>query len=193
MPFITGFHCIQNCWSEGIYIKQIFIRFYKLTLQIISRLSVWVDECIAIKEFDPEVNKIEFYVFLHSDIVRMTKNLMEQSNTIIQLAPTEVEEQTNKLRQNFLESCHLLDERRGKISNRIVQEVMGKSLANIKQVNDIPRLYRKTNREIPSKPCGYVDQMLDPSRKFRQQYSNDFGSESFQQICKSLFSSLNVQ
>lgn len=192
-PFIIGFQCIQSCWSQGIYIKQIFIRFYKLTLQIISRLSVWVDECIEMKDIDPELNKIEFYVSIHSDIVRMTDLLVDQAKTIIQLAPTEVVEHATTLRQNFLDASKLLNERRERISNRIVQEIMGKSVAHIKQVNDIPRLYRKTNRDIPSKPCGYVDQMLDPPRQFKQQYSHNVGDETCRQICRNLFSTLNVQ
>lgn len=193
LPFIVGFQCIQSCWSDGIYIKQIFIRFYKLTLQVISRLSVWIDECIEINDIDGGMNKIEFYIAIHSDIVRMTKHLVDQAKTIIQLAPTEVAEQATTLRQSFLDSSNVLDERRDKIANRIVQEIMAKSVGSIKQVNDIPRLYRKTNRDIPSKPCGYVDQMIEPSRQFRQQYLNDVGDETCQQICRQMFSTLNVQ
>lgn len=193
LPFVTGFECIQSCWSEGIYIKQIFIRFYKLTQQIISRLCVWTDECIAIKEFEEGVNKIEFFVFLHSDIVQMERNLVEQADTIVQLAPTEVNGNANTLRRNFVDASDMLGERRAKIANRIVQEILSKSVSSIKQVNDIPRLFRKTNREIPSKPCGYVDQMLDPTRQFRHQYANDIGAETCKDICRKLFSSLNVQ
>lgn len=145
------------------------------------------------KEFEPDVNKIEFYVFLHSDIAQMTKNLVKHTTTIVELAPIEVQEHSQTLRQNFLDACDLLGERRGKIASRIVQEILSKSVSSIKQVNDIPRLYRKTNREIPSKPCGYVDHMLEPSRRFRQEYSNDIGLETCQEICRNLFSSLNVQ
>lgn len=193
LPIITAFQCIESCWSDGIYIPQIFIRFYKLTLQIISRLSLWTDECIAIKEFDQEMDKIEFYIFLHSDTVQITKQLVGHAENIIQLAPPEVKEHAKTLKQNFLDACDLLGEKRVKIESRIVQEILSKSASSIKQVNDIPRLYRKTNREIPSKPCAYVDQMLDPSRQFKQQYSNNIGLETCQEICRKLFSSLNIQ
>lgn len=123
----------------------------------------------------------------------MAKNLVEHAKTIIQSAPPDVDGHATALRQNFLESCDLLSDRRGKIAGRIVQEILSRSVGSIKQVNDIPRLYRKTNREIPSKPCGYVDQMLEPSRQFRQQYANDIGTETCQEICGNLFSSLNIQ
>lgn len=123
----------------------------------------------------------------------MSKKLVEHSKMVIQLAPPEVKQHGNALSQNFLESCNLLNCKREKIESRIVQEMLSKSTSNIKQVNDIPRLYRKTNREIPSKPCAYVDQMLDPSRQFKQQYSNNIGSETCQEICRKLFTALNIQ
>jgi len=36
----------------------------------------------------------------------------------------------------------------------------------VKQVNDVPRKYRKTNREVPSKPSPYVQAMLEPLKNF---------------------------
>ena len=36
----------------------------------------------------------------------------------------------------------------------------------VKQVNDVPRKYRKTNREVPSKPSPYVQLALEPLRNF---------------------------
>ena len=36
----------------------------------------------------------------------------------------------------------------------------------MKQVNDVPRKYRKTNREVPSKPSPYVQAMLEPLKNF---------------------------
>ena len=35
-------------------------------------------------------------------------------------------------------------------------------------MSDIPRLYRRTNREIPSKPCTYLVSLLDPIENFAQ-------------------------
>ena len=40
------------------------------------------------------------------------------------------------------------------------------STSIVKQVNDVPRKYRKTNRELPSKPSPYVAAMLDPLKTF---------------------------
>ena len=36
----------------------------------------------------------------------------------------------------------------------------------VRQVNDVPRKYRKTNREVPSKASPYVAAMLDPLKGF---------------------------
>ncbi|XP_023338377.1 conserved oligomeric Golgi complex subunit 2 [Eurytemora carolleeae] len=40
----------------------------------------------------------------------------------------------------------------------------------VKQVSDIPRIYRRTNRETPTKPCQYVIALVDTLTEFRQQH-----------------------
>jgi hypothetical protein len=41
----------------------------------------------------------------------------------------------------------------------------------LKQVSDIPRLYRRTNRELPSKACTYMTSLLSPIQIFHSVYS----------------------
>lgn len=37
---------------------------------------------------------------------------------------------------------------------------------------DIPRLFRRTNKDVPNKPSPYVDQLLLPVREFHEKYNN---------------------
>ena len=37
----------------------------------------------------------------------------------------------------------------------------------VKSVVDIPRMYRRTNREVPSKPCTYVTTIVDELKTFQ--------------------------
>lgn len=74
-------------------------------------------------------------------------------------------------RQYFIDS---LDEGRkdlisklATLSKVITDRVSTKSCSYLKQVSDIPRLYRRTNRELPSKPCTYLVALLDPIQKFK--------------------------
>ena len=51
----------------------------------------------------------------------------------------------------------------------ITDRVAKQSCGFLSQVSDIPRLYRRTNREIPSKPCSYLVSLLDPIQTFATQ------------------------
>ncbi len=48
--------------------------------------------------------------------------------------------------------------------------VMDRFLRMYIQVSDIPRLYRRTNRDLPSKPCNYVISMLAPITSFKRDH-----------------------
>lgn len=107
--------------------------------------------------------------------------------------PTHLAEHSVLLEQCFKDSRAALDDKRSTIRARIMKEILNNSALNIKQVSDIPRLYRKTNREIPSKPCGYVDQVIDPVRQFAAKYRNDIDAVVIGDILCNIFGSLNQQ
>ena len=54
-----------------------------------------------------------------------------------------------------------------KITQLIIDELSSQCCAHLKNVSDIPRLYRRTNREIPTKSFAYVHQLLAPLIDFR--------------------------
>lgn len=58
-------------------------------------------------------------------------------------------------------------------TEEIVNELIVHCVIYLKQVSDIPRLYRRTNREVPTKPCAYVKNALSFLTTFRTNY-NDF-------------------
>ena len=55
------------------------------------------------------------------------------------------------------------------LSSLVVSHVSGRCLPYLRQVSDIPRLYRRTNREVPSRACAYVSALLSPAASFRQE------------------------
>ena len=57
-----------------------------------------------------------------------------------------------------------------KITEEIVNELMNQSSQHLKQISDIPRLFRRTNREIPTKPCTYVKNTLNGLVNFNSKY-----------------------
>ena len=53
-----------------------------------------------------------------------------------------------------------------RISSVISSQVSAGPLKSLKSVVDIPRMYRRTNRETPSKPCSYVVSLLESLTQF---------------------------
>ena len=70
------------------------------------------------------------------------------------------------LRTALLEGCDKLLLLQPSLTELIVKTVVSKSTPHLKSVSDIPRLYRRTNREIPSKPCPYVVSTILPVQEF---------------------------
>ncbi|XP_014670066.1 PREDICTED: conserved oligomeric Golgi complex subunit 2-like isoform X1 [Priapulus caudatus] len=52
----------------------------------------------------------------------------------------------------------------------ITDEIVNQCVANLKQVNDIPRLYRRTNREVPNRASLYVAMSVRPLKSFLEQH-----------------------
>lgn len=46
------------------------------------------------------------------------------------------------------------------ITDEIVNELLKPCVTHLKQVSDIPRLFRRTKRDVPTKPCAYVKNAL---------------------------------
>lgn len=55
-------------------------------------------------------------------------------------------------------------------SRHIVEELTFQCAVHLKQVNDIPRLYRRTNRDVPTKASLYVGTAMKPVNSFLKQH-----------------------
>ena len=62
------------------------------------------------------------------------------------------------------------------------------------KVSDIPRLYRRTNKELPAKPCAYMNAVLSPlDAFFREQkplLDEDRGKEGLHEWLLKIFESI---
>ncbi|XP_045170121.2 conserved oligomeric Golgi complex subunit 2-like [Mercenaria mercenaria] len=75
----------------------------------------------------------------------------------------------------------------------VVVDVTNQCAVHLKQVNDIPRLYRRTNREVPSKPSQYITAAVKPLTVFIEEHSDVLGDQQKIDICAQVFSNLAEQ
>ncbi|NXD71614.1 COG2 protein, partial [Eolophus roseicapillus] len=56
------------------------------------------------------------------------------------------------------------------LNNRIIQDLSESSFAYLKSALEVPRLYRRTNKEVPTKASPYVDSALKPFYRLQDEY-----------------------
>ncbi|XP_017009177.2 conserved oligomeric Golgi complex subunit 2 [Drosophila takahashii] len=187
-PFNAAKEAMSRCWAEGVYLPEVFPKFYKLNVQIVLRLSRWITDAIAVSkgsQFAKSYTRHQLLIALHADIRKLDAYLPELQQLIVQSVPAE---QRTKIFNDVLgKSMAALGDTLGahltSIQKTLVELLIGEcETDNVRQVNDLPRLYRKTNREVPSRCSGYVEQMHRPLKAFAQQNESQLGTLVVEQI-----------
>lgn len=194
IPFSTALSCITKCWSDGVYLPHLFSRFFKLTLQFISRVGTWIDTVLEQDKIEcANYTKVDFLMLLYLDVLCLDNELPNILIVVTSKSPKVFETQKNLLEICFNESKGSILGRLSRIESKIAEDLIANSAPYIKQVNDIPRLYRKTNRDIPNKNCSYLDHTLTPSKEFYSKYEGPVGSQRLTSFLGNVFSSLTEQ
>lgn len=195
-PFNTVISCITKCWQDGIFLPQLFNRFWKLTLQCISRITNWIDEALKQENWiltDKSLTNVDFFVLIYTDVLILLKKLPQILNLAVENIPSYFSEHKPVLEKCLNDSRNGLLEKLKIIEKCVLKELIQSSIGYIKQVGDIPRLFRKTNKETPNKPCTYLEHLLEPSQTFSSLYKGQIGDAQIVLFLEEVFSSLTIQ
>ncbi|XP_031835598.1 conserved oligomeric Golgi complex subunit 2 [Nomia melanderi] len=161
---------LQRIWTDDVYLYQLFHKFWKFNLQICARYQTW--SMAVLKEVWPIENevgslsksehstKLNFLIYLNHDLQKLVEmlpshlkmvsaKLKHQTPTILKLLEDSLYETITKFETIF-----------SQITEEIVNEFLKQCVTHLKQVSDIPRLFRRTNRDVSTKPCAYVKNAL---------------------------------
>ncbi|VVC88375.1 unnamed protein product [Leptidea sinapis] len=157
---------LHECWSSGIYIKALSHKFWKLSLQLLSRYATWSQSYCSQRTIlsKTEATSINKEIITNSfNLYLDTVTILERLPSFLKLVEENVPKQKSKdlLKQSLTYSQELLNSNKVKIKDCIVTELFNFYNIQLKQVSDIPRLYRKTNRSVPTKPCNYIETIKD--------------------------------
>lgn len=94
-------------------------------------------------------------------------NTNEYGNTIFKIIPLKMHP---ALQEIIKINKKLLKEMYDKLVEKLVSTKVQQSLLYLQQVTSIPRLYRRTNRNIPKEPSHYVIDATAPIAKFYRDY-----------------------
>uniref|UniRef100_A0ABK9NDW1 Conserved oligomeric Golgi complex subunit 2 n=1 Tax=Glossina morsitans morsitans TaxID=37546 RepID=A0ABK9NDW1_GLOMM len=202
-PFSSAIRAINRCWSDGVYLPEVFPKFFKLHIQILLRLSHWIVDVLQIiiqpNWLSVEVKKIAFLVALYVDIQSLLSQLNEhQIPLVLKNLPTQQDQQQQEL--NLLKETveKSFNDIKGTITKHLftIEQVLVDTLINecgtenVRQVNDLPRLYRKTNRDIPTRCSNYVDQILKPLKIFNEDQLSNLGEKVVKSVLQRVLNKL---
>nr|CAG4634692.1 EOG090X03KZ [Alona affinis] len=189
---------LMSCFSPDIYLQPLSHRFLRLSLQMMARyqkksLDILIEQTkrceasslahsnssaklVDLEVFaaaHPTILTLEQLVMWHKDIRLILKELPQISNVASKQMELFVpKNQVLLFSSAFQTSCKGFEDLLPKLNQLIIGELSLQCTSHLKNVADIPRLYRRTNKETPTKCFGYVQQLLEPIRYFRSHYGH---------------------
>nr|XP_019612930.1 PREDICTED: conserved oligomeric Golgi complex subunit 2 isoform X1 [Rhinolophus sinicus] len=225
---------LQRCWSDAMFLPSLAHRLWRLTLQILARYSVFVNELLLRPISNESAKDIKNPVVTGSKDPSVTQGNSEdqgsgpsESKPAASISSTQLvhvvadldrlQEQLPELLEtikpklemigfkNFSSvSAALADSQLSlsacvpPLSSRIVRDLSESCFSYLKSALEVPRLYRRTNKEVPTTASSYVDSALKPfyqlqsghkdklKQALMQQWLEDALSESTQKYCETV-------
>lgn len=181
--------CLQLCWSDKVFIAPLIHRFWKVTLQLLARFYNWVKLLLNKNSvLDVPPLTLHQYVSLFHDIGVLRSNAMKLFNDkikykILNAGLKDCSAQTSSLGE-ILSSYQDFEK---SILDHVVETMTTESCAYLKQVQDVPRLYRRTNREAPTKFSAYVIQVMRPAITFKEDNCSHISEDKAMDILTMFF------
>jgi len=121
----------------------------------------------------PETQEQEMTIITLGDLVLIHKDCLHLSTVLPDLLATCTAgpiQGNHQITSAVASTSDQLDATAASVAKVIVESLAAEPVALLKQVTDIPRLYRRTNRETPSKPCNYVVNIVAGLASFTQEH-----------------------
>ncbi|CAL1269698.1 unnamed protein product [Larinioides sclopetarius] len=157
---VSLWSCINLCWSDSIYLPFLKKDFWRLTVQLILRYNKYIQCCLK---------NIKEETFELALLIKDVETLMPELKTFfleIVLKQLECKSFHGTVEAAVEEIVEILNEIPSVASKLIVKILVEKCTSHLKLIASIPQRFRKTNREIPSKPSPYVSLVLTPLTEF---------------------------
>lgn len=133
-------------------------------------------------------------IALVTDAGKLVQMLPEfLNNTVIPRFAGLNEDTVNSLKACIDECKCAIETKIPQFREYIVLDVTNQCAVHLKQVNDIPRLYRRTNREVPTKPSHYISATFKPLTMFIEEHNDVLDHQQKLDICSHVFSNLADQ
>ncbi|XP_019521396.1 PREDICTED: conserved oligomeric Golgi complex subunit 2 isoform X3 [Hipposideros armiger] len=225
---------LQRCWSDTMFLPSLAHRLWRLTLQILARYSVFVNELllrpisnenakdiknpVVTGSKDPSITQgnsedqgggpsetkpaasisSTHLLYVVADLDRLQEQLPELLETIKPKLEMIGFKNFSSISAALADSQLSLSACMPPLSSRIVRDLSESCFSYLKSALEVPRLYRRTNKEVPTTASSYVDSALKPFYQLQsghkdklkqaliQQWLEDALSDSTHKYCETV-------
>ncbi|KAJ8416059.1 hypothetical protein AAFF_G00380810 [Aldrovandia affinis] len=196
--------CLLRCWGERVYLPPLAHRFWKLTLQLLSRYATFLTEVLS-KAPPAEVSKDPVKPISSSASSTSSRTSQEDTGSdtgiptalstkeLVSIAadvdllqeqiPELLDVVTHRLEligfTNFQAVSDSLVDSKASLSacipalnHRVTQLLSERCFRYLKSASEVPRLYRRTNKEVPSRASAYMDNALRPLHQLQSDHQD---------------------
>ncbi|XP_021532990.2 conserved oligomeric Golgi complex subunit 2 isoform X2 [Aotus nancymaae] len=215
---------LRRCWSDEMFLPLLVHRLWRLTLQILARYSVFVNE-LSLKPISNEsLKEIKKPLVTGSKELSITPGNTEdqgsgpsETKPVVSISRTQLvyvvadldklQEQLPELLEiikpklemigfkNFSSISAALEDSQSSLSacvpslsSKIVQDLSDSCFNFLKSALEVPRLYRRTNKEVPTTASSYVDSALKPLFQLQSGHKDKLKPAIIQQWLKGALS-----
>ncbi|XP_040823777.1 conserved oligomeric Golgi complex subunit 2 isoform X3 [Ochotona curzoniae] len=208
---------LRKCWSDELFLPLLAHRLWRLTLQILARYSVFVNE-LSLRPVCNETAKESKKPLMAgsrdpSMSPRSTEdpgNAVAEAKPVVSISRTQLvsvvadlqrlQEQLPELLEiikprleiigfkNFFSISAALEDSQSSLSacipplsSKIIQDLSESCFSYLKGALEVPRLYRRTNKEVPTAASSYVDSALKPFHQLQRGHQDKLKHAVIQQ------------
>lgn len=215
--------CLNACWSDQIYLPLLAHRFWKLTLQLLSRYCIFIKELSTYatsegnvaetKSVMPTSGRDVHPAFISEDqqtgstpdtqttvlstrqlilIVADIDKVMDQLPELLDVIKVKLTLTGFKnmaiIKGALEDISSSLSAPLSSINSKISVDLGESCLVYFKSALEVPRLYRRTNKEVPTKASSYVDNALKPLYQLQHEFGDKVKVATRQEWLKVAFS-----
>uniref|UniRef100_A0A674CYZ4 Conserved oligomeric Golgi complex subunit 2 n=1 Tax=Salmo trutta TaxID=8032 RepID=A0A674CYZ4_SALTR len=186
---------LVRCWVDKVYLPPLSHRFWKLTLQLISRYSKFLTESLPSSQITElsEMIKQRLEIIGYNNFVIVagmsSSCLKDEKHTLIHCSRQVFNHGTYSISSYCMlvdilpfdclfDKCpplpcvlspEALEDSKASLSGciptlnrKMTQHLTERCFRFLKSASEVPRLYRRTNKEVPSRASAYMDNALRP-------------------------------
>ncbi|KAG0489863.1 hypothetical protein HPP92_006726 [Vanilla planifolia] len=168
---------LRTCWSEEVFIFTCSDKFFRLSLQLLSRYSTWLSSHLVAKNAcssdsssnsERAINKpVEDFIYVMHDVGFLVAELSGDylEHVLCRLLESCSSEVLDLVRRGFLQAIRSLTDYLPILKDRMVEGISERSVEDLKQLKGISATYRMTSK-LPVRHSPYVSAILRPLKTF---------------------------